>query len=221
MTTNFHFLKSEFNTFFQRAVKAEQLVITDPRTSLVYSRMALEEAINWMYANDADLEMPYDQSLNSLMMHYEFKEQFNHKLYSELHLIRKAGNLAIHNQRVNDVDSHNAIDTLFYFAKWFAKSYSQDSIDEPGVFNFNLIPKEGSASLSKRQIKDLQEKLDQELATHQELLKTKEEERRALAEKNELFQKQIEALQAQIEANKVEANAIDETQHPRNEYETR
>ena len=84
MNSNFQFLKNEFTTFFDRAVKAEQTVITDPRTSLVYSRMALEEAINWMYAHDAELEMPYDTSLNSLMIQTQFKEQFNHKLYNDL-----------------------------------------------------------------------------------------------------------------------------------------
>ena len=42
MNSNFQFLKNEFATFHDRAVKAEQHVITDPRTSLVYSRMALE-----------------------------------------------------------------------------------------------------------------------------------------------------------------------------------
>ncbi|HLW32297.1 MAG TPA: hypothetical protein VKX40_08540 [Aequorivita sp.] len=45
MKTNFHFLKNEFPVFFHRAEKAEQLAVTDPRTSWVYSRMALEEAI--------------------------------------------------------------------------------------------------------------------------------------------------------------------------------
>ncbi|WP_150452183.1 DEAD/DEAH box helicase family protein [Arenibacter lacus] len=221
MNTNFQFLEEEFSTFFDRASKAEQLVITDPRTSLLYSRMALEEAINWMYAHDAELEKPYDTSLNSLMMNHEFKAQFNHKLYNELHIIRKAGNLAAHNKVVNDVDSHKSIDALFYFAKWFAKSYSQEPLGTIGIFNFDYIPRTGAHTLSKRQIEQLQQKLDKELSKHQEQLKEKEEERLKLAEKNQLFQQQIEALQAQIEANKVKANTQDEVQHPRNEAETR
>ncbi|MRT17515.1 DUF4145 domain-containing protein [Vitellibacter sp. q18] len=221
MTTNFHFLKNVFPVFFQRAEKAEQLVITDPRTSLVYCRMALEEAIHWMYNNDADLEMPYDSSLNSLMLHHEFKAQFNHKLYNELHLIRKAGNLASHNRPVSDVDAHQAIDSLFYFAKWFAKSYAVEDIEDPGIFDFEIIPREGVDALSKKQIDQLQQKLDDELSAYQKKLKEKEEELRALAEKNELFQKQIDARQAQIEVNRKEANTQDETQHPRNEAETR
>ena len=52
--------------------------------------MALELAVNWMYNNDHDLETPYDKSLNSLMKNYDFKNQFPHKLYNEIDLIRKS-----------------------------------------------------------------------------------------------------------------------------------
>lgn len=221
MNSNFQFLENEFTTFHDRAVKAEKLVITDPRTSLVYSRMALEEAINWMYTNDEELETPYNTSLNSLMVQQQFKEQFNHKLYNELHIIRKTGNLASHNKTVNDIDSHNSIDALFYFAKWFIKSYGQESIENIGIFDFDYIPKVGGSSLSRRQLDQLQEKLDKQLKNHQEQLKTKEEERQKLADENELFKKRLLALQDRIETNKLEANVQDEVHHPRNEKETR
>ncbi|MFV1449134.1 DEAD/DEAH box helicase family protein [Maribacter sp. HS] len=219
--TNFQFLKEEFKVLFDRVQKAESFVITDPRTSLVYSRMALEEAINWMFINDEELEMPYDSSLNSLMMQPQFREQFNHKLYNELHIIRKAGNLASHNKPVNDVDSLKAIDSLFYFSKWFIKSYSTKEVGDLGIFDFDLIPKQGDSALSKKELDKLQQKLDKELSTYQDELKAKEEEKQALAAKNDLYQKQIEELQAQIEAKKIEANEQDEVKHPRNEAETR
>ncbi|WP_298310155.1 DEAD/DEAH box helicase family protein [uncultured Aquimarina sp.] len=221
MNTNFQFLKNEFTVFYDRALKAEQLVITDPRTSLVYSRMALEEAINWMYANDDELESQYNTTLHNLLVQPSFKEQFNHKLYNELFIIKNVGNLAAHNKPVNDIDAHKAIDALFYFGKWFIKSYAQESIGEIGLFDFDCIPKEGGSTLSRKQIKQLQEQLETELDTYQEQLKTKEEERQQLATENELFKKQIETLQAQIEANKAEANVDDEVHHPRNEAETR
>lgn len=221
MNSNFQFLNKEFGTLYDRAVKAEQAVIIDPRTSLVYSRMALEVAINWMYSHDEELEIPYDTTLNSLMMQQGFKEQFNHKMYNELHLIRKVGNLATHNKPVTDVDALNTIEYLFYFAKWFAKSYAQESIGNIGIFDFEFIPKKGAAALNKREIQQLKEQLDKELDTYQEQLRDKEAERQKLAEENALFKKQIEALQGQMEVNKVEANRQDEVQHPRNEAETR
>ena len=221
MGTNFQFLATEWGTFYERATKAEQLVITDPRASLAYSRMALELAVNWMYTNDEELTLPFDTSLNSLITEQAFKEQFNHKLYNEIHLIRKAGNLALHNKRVSDVDSHTVIEYLFYFAKWFAKSYAKEIPENIGLFDWELIPKEGQDALSKKQLAQLQEKLDTEKNTFQRQLAASAVKNRLLEEKNELFKKQLEALHQQIEANKVVANTQDEVHHPRNEYETR
>lgn len=50
--TNFQFLEEEFSNFYDRAVKAEQLVITDPSTSIAHARLGLELAINWMYKHE-------------------------------------------------------------------------------------------------------------------------------------------------------------------------
>ena len=221
MNTNFQFLKNEFITFYDRAVKAEQLVIIDPRTSLFYSRMALEEAINWMYVNDDELEQQHNTSLHNLLVQPDFKAQFNHKLYNELFLIKKVGNLAAHNKAVNDIDAHKAIEALFYFGKWFIKSYAQEPVSDIGIFDFDCIPKESGSTLSKKQIKQLQEQLDKELDNYQEKIKKQEEEKQGLAIENELLKKQLELRQEAFTLNKIEANVEDEVQHPRNEAETR
>ncbi len=221
MSTNFQFLQQGWSELFQRAVKAEQLVITDPRTSLTYARMALELAVNWMYTNDAELELPYDSSLNSLMKNYEFKNQLPSTLYNEIDLIRKVGNLAIHNKPVSGIDSDMVISNLYYFSKWFAKSYSTLNIDVPGLFDGNLIPTEGETALSKRQLEEVQTKFNLDLNKFQVELKFTLERNEKLVEENELFQKRIEELQAQISANKQVATKEDEIHHPRNEHETR
>jgi type I restriction enzyme, R subunit len=220
-TTNFIFLINEWPKFYDRAVKAEKLAITDPRTSLTYARMALELAINWMYKNDSELELPYDTSLSSLMKTLEFKNQFGNKFYNEIDLIRKVGNLAIHNKPVSVTDSENIISHLYYFAKWFAKSYSTEEIEIPGLFDSTLIPKVGEAALTKRQLAAVQDKFDKDLIKFQEELKKTLERNKELEEENELYRKQVEALQAQIETQKLEATREDEVHHPRNEVETR
>ena len=48
MNSNFQFLTYQWEALFNRASKAEQFAKTDARTSLIYARMALEVAINWM-----------------------------------------------------------------------------------------------------------------------------------------------------------------------------
>lgn len=221
MKSNFYFLESEWPAFYQRAAKAEKLVITDPRTSLTYARMALELAVNWMYNNDFDLEKPYSTTLSALMMDYQFKHQFTAKLYRDIDLIRHLGNMAIHNKPVNAVDSEKIITNLFYFSKWFAKSYAAKEPQEIGLFDYTLIPKEGEAALSKKQLADLQAKLDKELDSYKDQLSEILKKNQELEDKNELFRQQIVQLQAQIESNKKTASHEDEVHHPRNEYETR
>ncbi|AEA43696.1 DEAD/DEAH box helicase family protein [Fluviicola taffensis] len=221
MNSNFQFLKTEWSEFHQRAAKAEQLVITDPRTSLTYSRMALEIAVNWMFTNDSDLTLPYDTSLNSLMKSYEFKNQFPIKLYNEIDLIRKVGNLAIHNKPVSESDSDAIISSLYYFSKWFAKSYSKENCAVPSLFDGNHIPTEGEATLSKKQLEKLQIKFNTDLDSFQEKLKQTTEKNKQLEDENQLFKLQIEELQALISTNKKLATKEDEVLNIRNEADTR
>lgn len=221
MNTNFQFLASEWEAFFERSHKAEQTVITDPRTSLTYSRMALELAVNWMFNNDPELHLPFDTTLNSLMKHYEFKEQFPVKLYNEIDLIRKTGNLAIHNKPVSVVDAEQSITSLFYFSRWFAKSYAVNELEIVTMFDWELVPKEGQELLSKKELQNLQSQFEKDLNSYQDQLEEAAKKNKQLQEENELFKKQMAALQAQIDANKQIANRADEVHHPRNEYETR
>lgn len=221
MQTNFHFLKNEFHSIYERAVKAEQFVLTDPRTSLIYSRMAAEETINRIYANDKNLTLPYDTSIHSLMMQAEFKELFDYKLYNELHLLRKTGNLATHNKAVSDVDANNSITTLYYFLRWFALIYSQKPIEKVGPFDYNLLPKEGDKILSKKEIKKLKDQLDAELSHYQAQLAKEKEDKDALIQENELLKQKNEALQQRYEVNKIAANKDAAIKHPHSESETR
>lgn len=221
MRSNFQFLAGEWDAFHERSVKAEQWVFTDPRTSLTYARMALELAINWMFTNDEELTLPYDTSLNSLMKQREFQEQFTHKFYNEIDLIRKTGNLAIHNKPVSKADAEKIIEHLFYFSRWFAQSYTKKDLDAIPMLNWELIPVEGQEALSKKEYKKIQDQFDIDLGKFKSKLEEAAEKNAELAKENELYQKQIQALQAQIVANKQVANTADITNHPRNEYETR
>jgi type I restriction enzyme, R subunit len=221
MHSNFRFLKHQWPDLCQRSAKAEQLVISDPRTSLVYARMALELAVNWMYENDHDLELPYDNSLNSLLKQPEFQDQFSHRMYADIDVIRKVGNIAIHNRPVSSTDSEKIITNLFYFSKWFAKSYADEEPEEIGPFDYLLIPKEGEETLSKRQLQELQKQFDQERTKIHDALKRAIEKNNELLETNELYVKRIATLQAEQEKRKERAGHDDEVKHPRNEYETR
>lgn len=218
--SNFSFL-NEWQDLMDKARIAEQKARSEPRTSLIYARMALELAVNWMFNNDDELEMPFDKSLNSLMNQIEFQQQFNQKLYRELHLIKKSGNLAVHNKPVSEVDSLATIEQLYYFTRWFAKSYGSEVTEQPGVFDWELIPQKDRDDASRRETMQLIQQLETQLQQIQQQQEKERERKEKLLEENELYQKQLEVRQEQLEVNKNKANTLDIEIHPRNEQETR
>lgn len=75
MLTNFDYLKQEskFSKFADVAISAEKLILLDPEASIMNSRRAMEFAIKWMYSVDDELEMPYQDNLQSLMSAEEYR----------------------------------------------------------------------------------------------------------------------------------------------------
>ncbi|KCV37043.1 DUF4145 domain-containing protein, partial [Bordetella bronchiseptica] len=65
--SNFKFLRAEFESLYDPAVSAEQLVYSDPRAACMRTRHALEQAVHWLYEHDLTLRLPYDDSLGVLL----------------------------------------------------------------------------------------------------------------------------------------------------------
>lgn len=182
--SNFQFIASDFPAVAEKARKAEQFALTSPVESCFNARAALELGVNWMYENDADLEWPYDKKLASLMHETGFKEIFSPygNLFRELHLIRKIGNNAVHNQKVKPDDAVHLLKCLFRFAAFLASAYGEEEVRIPD-FNDGLIPTGDELKKSKKEIEILREKLA-------ELEDQNEKKRIALEEKeaaNELL----------------------------------
>ena len=60
MCRNFEFLKekNEFKSFSFQCLEAEKSIIVSSATCAILSRMDLELAVKWVYANDSDLVLP-------------------------------------------------------------------------------------------------------------------------------------------------------------------
>ena len=71
--SNFNFIPAEFQALAQAPIEAEKHVYGAPLYCAMLCRKSLEEWVRWMYEHDADLELPYDTSLNSLMHDNAFK----------------------------------------------------------------------------------------------------------------------------------------------------
>ena len=98
MTTNFDYLKQEpkFNSFSGVAISAERIILMDPEASIINSRRAMEFALKWMYSVDKELEMPYQDSLQSLMNAEEYRQIIGPDLWKRMDFIRRCGNNVAH-----------------------------------------------------------------------------------------------------------------------------
>ena len=116
--TNFDYLKQEpkFHTFSNVAITAEKLLNIDLESSIINSRRALEFAIKWMYSVDKSLEMPYQDTLSSLMSTEDFHDIVEDNLWRRIDLIRKIGNNVVHkDKKVSRDEAILCLQNLFLF----------------------------------------------------------------------------------------------------------
>ncbi len=125
--TNFDYLKQEpkFNSFADVAIAAEKVLKIDMESSVINCRRAMEFAIKWMYSVDEYLEMPYQDSLISLMSTEDFHDLVDDALWKRLDLIRKIGNRAAHNGRkITEDEATLCLQNLFIFMDFISYCYS-------------------------------------------------------------------------------------------------
>ncbi len=138
--SNFFFLKDEYQELYEIAVEAEMYCFDLPRHSANLCRIGLEAAIHWMYEYDAELDVPYDKTLHSLITTNSFRVFVNPSLQEKLHYIRKLGNLADHSkQKIRKEESLISVKNLHSFLMFFTRSYAERSVNFK-IFDESIIP---------------------------------------------------------------------------------
>src|SRR3954465_12395335 len=113
MTSNFDFIQSPFSKLASTLRQAEQQVYAASDYAAVLCRKSLEEWVRWLYENDADLELPYDTTLNALMYHQDFKDLVPATVLRQINLVRKLGNDAVHtNLKVKPSEALHALQLM-------------------------------------------------------------------------------------------------------------
>src|SRR5437763_11754523 len=97
--SNFQFLTPEWTELYESARKVESLVYADPRACCFYARRTLELAIDWMYAHDSALSLPYDRNLSALIHEPRFRGNIGSDLFLKVRTIKDVGNLAVHSHK--------------------------------------------------------------------------------------------------------------------------
>lgn len=179
--SNFDFiLKNEiFRTFAEAAEEAEKSIAVANVSCTILCRRALELAVKWIYANDRELVLPYQNNLSSLVYDINFKSMINEKVFNGMTYIIKLGNFSVHsNKKVTRKEAVLCLKYLFDFMDWIAYYYDSNYIETK--FDEGKLPGESSANLKKEEREELENKLVEKDEKIEKILKENEELREKL-----------------------------------------
>lgn len=179
--SNFDFiLKNEiFKTFAEAAEEAEKSIAVANVSCTILCRRALELAVKWIYANDRELVLPYQNNLSSLVYDINFKSMINEKVFNGMTYIIKLGNFSVHsNKKVTRKEAVLCLKYLFDFMDWIA--YYYDSNYTETKFDEGKLLGESSANLKKEEREELENKLVEKDEKIEKILKENEELREKL-----------------------------------------
>ncbi|MCQ2548698.1 MAG: DEAD/DEAH box helicase family protein [Lachnospiraceae bacterium] len=191
MGTNFDYLKTEpkFASFANVAISAERIILMDPEASIMNSRRAMEFALKWMYSVDTELEMPYQDNLQSLMNAEEYRQIVGADLRKRMDYIRKCGNIVAHSGKKQGRDvAMLCLENLSIYLDYIAYCYADHYEEHP--FDATLITNRQEAAKKK---KEEAEETKELLAGKQEELAQKEIDLKKLMEENAALREELSA----------------------------
>ena len=148
--SNFDFILKNgiFKTFAEASLEAEKSIAVANVSCTILCRRALELAVKWIYANDRELVLPYQNNLSSLVYDINFKSMINEKVFNGMTYIIKLGNFSVHsNKKVTRKEAVLCLKYLFDFMDWLAYYYDSNYIETK--FDEGKLPAESSANLKK------------------------------------------------------------------------
>lgn len=184
--SNFDFLKQNkiFNNFSESCIEAENGIGLNTVTCSILCRRALELGVKWLYANDNDLRIPYQNNLSALVHDITFKNIIDEKLLKQIEYIIKLGNYAVHNnKKISREEAVLALRYLYNFMQWIAYCYS-DNFEEK-EFDETILPTQSLNILTVKERENLYEELEKKDKKLEETRKENEELRAKLTEKRE------------------------------------
>lgn len=179
--SNFDFMLKNniFKTFAEASVEAEKSIAVTNVSCTIMCRRALELAVKWLYANDTELKMPYQNNLSSLVHDITFKNMIDKNIFKEIIYIIKLGNFSVHsNKKVTREEAVVCLKYLFDFMNWI--SYCYDSNYKEVTFNEASLPSLSSENLKKEEREELENKLYEKDIELEKTLRENEELRQKL-----------------------------------------
>ena len=183
--SNFKFLLSDpsFAPFAEVAMAAEKILHIDPAASILNCRRSMEFAVKWMYSVDKELEMPYQDNLQSLMTREEFRGIVGPDIWRRMDYIRMKGNNAAHNTgKISEAAAMLCLENLHIFLDFVAYCYAETY--EETKFDPKLVPTGvAPAPASQTPDVDLQKLIEENKKLKEQLTARREEQQQTYVPK--------------------------------------
>jgi type I restriction enzyme R subunit len=218
MTSQFAFLAPDFADVLTHAVTAERVARSDPRAACFYARLALEVAVNFMFANDGTLSAPYETTLAARIHEPTFRKVVGQGRFVSANIIRDFGNTAVHETKSIQPDKAIAsVRELFNFTYWLAWTCGRNQPDPSLAFSPDALPQtQQIATATLAQLQDVAK----HFAAAMEALDGAKKARLAGEEERAKLEAELAAARAEIAAIKA-ANAAKADIHDYDEETTR
>ena len=188
--SNFEFLKKDnrYRVFTDACIEAEELMNVSYSATVTFVRKALELAVKWVYANDAELRMPQQPNLATLIKGKKFRDIIPYNMSGLLSYIQQLGNKAVHSERiVKREEAVLSLRNLFSFTTWIDYSYSEDYSDvefDESILGENdkIVKVQSEKDELSKQLAKINKKLE-ELSNENQTLRKENEEKRKVNEK--------------------------------------
>lgn len=182
--SNFDFLKQNkiFDNFSESCIEAENGIGLNTVTCSILCRRALELGVKWLYANDNDLTIPYQDTLSALVHDITFKNIIDEKLLKQIEYIIKLGNFAVHNnKKISREEAILSLRYLYNFMQWIAYCYSDNFKEKE--FDESILQTQSVNVLAVKERESLYEELEKKDKKLEETRKENAELRKKLTEK--------------------------------------
>lgn len=162
---NFEFLKEipDYAWFTPAALEAERAYASSPALCAMRCRVALERAVQWVYAADESIQAPYKHSLQALVHEDTFRDLVPPFTWEKLLYIIKLGNLAVGtNRTIHAGSALTALRGLFEFIHWidysYGTSYQERTFEEARIPSERVTLEPGQIKVQKNLIREYEER---------------------------------------------------------------
>ena len=186
METNFDYLleKSEYASFAEQAVEAEKSIAISPATCAILSRRALELAVRFVFSYDAELSLPYQDNVSSLIHEHTFRSIIEPRLFPMLKYTIHLGNVAVHtNNNIKRDEAIIALRDLFEFCDWIDYSYSAEYYEK--TYDESILASGDEKRVKADELRKLYESLSSKDEKLERILKENAELREQMAKQRD------------------------------------